>query len=272
MIKKKIVIITANEDRHIYFRRKIGKFKNFTICLCLSENNLKRQSTQFFKIKKKNKIKSHFLKRRNFEKKYFSKYIKRTKEINNLKIIERGQFNYDKKLIKEIISLKADYLFSYGCSIIKNPILKHFKNKSVNIHLGLSPYYLGSATNFWPFVNDKLQFVGVTFMKLESGIDNGPIIHQIRPKFKHNDNVHTVGNRLIKESTIIVEKIFKNYKKLKVFNFKKNKNNKLCFKNDIKESDIDKLYYNQKNKMIVKYLKNQNKTNKKYPIYKNSLI
>ena len=75
--------------------------------------------------------------------------------------------------------MKADYLLTYGCSIIKNPILKHFKQNSINIHLGLSPYYLGSATNFWPFVNDELQFVGVTFMKLEDGIDDGPIIHQI---------------------------------------------------------------------------------------------
>ena len=34
----------------------------------------------------------------------------------------------------------------------------------INVHLGLSPYYKGSATNFWPFVNNELQFLGVTFM------------------------------------------------------------------------------------------------------------
>lgn len=271
-LKKKIIIITANEYRHIFFRRKIGQFKNYKICLCLSENNIKRQSTKFFKIKKKNEIKNHFLLRKKYEKKYFFEFIKKTKEVDNLKIIERGQFNNDKNLINYILSLKADYLLTYGCSIIKNPILKHFKQNSINIHLGLSPYYLGSATNFWPFVNDELQFVGVTFMKLEDGIDDGPIIHQIRPKYKIDDNVHKVGNKLIKQTPIVIKKIFDNYKNIKTLKFKKNKNNKLFFKNDIKESDIKKVKFNQKNMMIKKYINNQAIIEKKYPIYQNKLL
>ncbi len=271
-MKKKILIITANELRHIFFRRKISNNKNFEVCLCLSEDNLKRQSTKFFRLKKKNKIKSHFLLRQIYEKKYFKSYIKRTKEVKNLQIIKRGQFNKDQKLIKQILNLSPDYLLSYGCSIIKNPLLNHFKNNSLNIHLGLSPYYLGSGTNFWPFVNNELQFVGVTFMKLNEGIDDGPIIHQIRPNFKHHDNVHTVGNRLIKDTTVVVNKILKDYEKLKVCSFKKNKKNRIFFKADIKEDDIDRLLYNQNNMIIKKYLKDKNKLIKKFPIYSNKLL
>ena len=76
-------------------------------------------------------------------------------------------------------------------------MLKKYKKKFLNIHLGLSPYYKGSATNFWPFVNNELQFVGVSFLGIDDGIDTGPIIHQIRPDFKIGDSIHDVGNKLI---------------------------------------------------------------------------
>ena len=71
----------------------------------------------------------------------------------------------------------------------------------VNIHLGLSPYYKGSATNFWPFVYNKLQFLGVTFMKIDDGVDTGEILHQFRPELKPKDTVHDVGNKLIIKMT-----------------------------------------------------------------------
>ena len=60
--------------------------------------------------------------------------------------------------------------------------LKVFSNKILNIHLGLSPFYRGQATNYWAFVNNEIQFIGATFHKIDGGIDTGPIIHQIRPK------------------------------------------------------------------------------------------
>jgi len=48
--------------------------------------------------------------------------------------------------------------------------------------LGLSPYYLGSGTNYWPLVNEKPEFVVATFMHIDTDIDTEEIIHQIRAK------------------------------------------------------------------------------------------
>ena len=77
------------------------------------------------------------------------------------------------------------------------------------MHLGLSPYYKGSATNFWPIVNSEFHFLGASFMFIDNGIDTGPLIHQFRPKLFKKDNIHTIGCRIIKKSIIEFNKILK---------------------------------------------------------------
>ena len=74
----------------------------------------------------------------------------------------------------------------------------------MNLHLGLSPYYKGNATNFWPFINNELEFLGSTVLHIDPGIDTGDIITHVKPKIEMGDNVHTVGCKIIQQS---VEKI-----------------------------------------------------------------
>ncbi len=263
----KLIVITANEIRHKFFRKKISNYKSIDLKLCLAEKNSSRQYYQVYKSSDYTKTeKEHFKKRELYEKKYFSKFIKKNKEVKNLNLIERGEFNYNKKIIKKIIKTKPDLIISYGCSIIKEPLISIFKNKIINIHLGLSPYYRGSATNFWPFVYNKLQFLGVTFMKIDSGIDTGPILHQMRPDLKKNDTVHDVGNKLIIKMVDEIEKIIKNYKKIKPFKQKKNLTERIFRKKDYNQKVLFKLKKNLNNNIIQKYIKNKNKIDKKYPI------
>jgi methionyl-tRNA formyltransferase len=78
----------------------------------------------------------------------------------------------------------------------------------------LSPYYRGSGTNFFPFVNNEPEYVGATFMYIDEGIDTGEIIHQIRPTIFLGDTIHHVGNRLIKEMAIVCEKLIISFNQL----------------------------------------------------------
>ena len=212
----RVIIISANELRHKFFRRKIALFKNVNIKLCLAERNSSRQYYKVIKSKKFTKIeKKHFIERQNNEKKYFNKFLKTNLEVKNLKIIDRGEFNKNTSLINEIFKINPDLIISYGCSIIKKPIITKFKKKFINIHLGLSPYYRGSATNFWPLVNNEPQFLGVSFLKIDDGVDTGSIIHQIRPDLQSKDNVHDIGNKLIIKTLKVLEKLVSNYKNLK---------------------------------------------------------
>ncbi len=271
-MKIKIVIISANEIRHRFFRKKLSNFKNLDVKLCLAEKN---QSRQFYKIYKSKEYtsleKNHFKKREISERKYFNKFLKKTSEVSNLKIIDRGEFNYNKNIINEINKIKPNFIVSFGCSLIKGPLLKRYKKKFLNIHLGLSPYYKGSATNFWPFINDELQFVGVSFLGIDDGIDTGPIIHQIRPDFKLDDNIHDVGNKLIIKMTELTSQIIENYKNLRQYKQKKIKKEKIFSKKDFNQNAIKKLNLNFKKKIIKKYLLNKIKIDKKFPIIEQKL-
>lgn len=271
-MKISIVIISANELRHKFFRRKISLFKNIDVKLCLAEKNSSRQhykiirSNDFSKAEKK-----HFLDRQKSEIKYFGNFLKKNSEIKNLKIIDRGEFNFNKSIINEIFTLNPDLIISYGCSIIKKPIVTKYRKKFINIHLGLSPYYKGSATNFWPLVYNEPQFLGVSFLKIDKGIDTGPIIHQIRADLEINDNVHDIGNKLILKMSTILEKLILHHKKLKGQKQKKIKKIRIFKKKDYNNSALKKLKYNLKNGIISKYLKNKSRIDKRYPIIKQKL-
>lgn len=96
--------------------------------------------------------------------------------------------------------------FVFGSSIIKDPLLSLIPSgKFINLHLGLSPYYRGSGTNFWPFVNEELEYVGATLLHIDAGVDTGDIICHVRPEIMAEDTVHTIGCKTIaKGATALV--------------------------------------------------------------------
>jgi phosphoribosylglycinamide formyltransferase 1 len=273
-MKKKIsiVILTADEERHRFFKTKLNNINHLSLKLCISENKKKRQSFQTIKSNKNSFLSKHFLERDKIEKKFFRSFIRNHRKPKQEIIIERGELNYNLKLLKKVLRINPDFIISYGCSIIKGKFLEVFKKKMINIHLGISPYYRGSATNFWPFVKNQLQFLGVTFMMIDDGVDTGKIIHQFRPNLELGDNVHTVGNKMIRQMIEELNKILINFKKIqpKKQSFKKN----ICVfkKKDFNQKAIFELNKNMNANIIQKYLKKKNEIDKKFKIVKHSIL
>lgn len=87
------------------------------------------------------------------------------------------------------------------------------------MHLGLTPYYRGAASNFWALADNYPECVGATFMFIDAGIDTGEIIHQIRATINYYDTPSTIGNRLIKDMTNIFERLIMNFDKVKTLTY-----------------------------------------------------
>jgi methionyl-tRNA formyltransferase len=85
----------------------------------------------------------------------------------------------------------------FGTGLLKAPVIESFPGRILNIHLGLSPYYRGAGTNFWPLVNGEPEYCGATIHFLDGGVDSGPIITHVRPELNPDDGPHTIGNRII---------------------------------------------------------------------------
>ena len=269
---KKIVIFTSDEVRHKYFRYYLSNQKKINV---LKTFSVKGKSLREFLILKNkltgNKIK-HLKLRHQTENLYFREYIKKKIDKSNNSFCKKS-FLSSKKCLNKIKNLNPDLIIVYGSSIIKGAILKEYKKKIINIHLGLSPYYTGSGTNFFPFVNNEPQFAGATFMFLDEGIDTGEIIHQIRARILKNDNIHKIGNRLIKDDCKNYSQIIINFNKIKKIKTKIIKKKHLYYrKRDFTNKSLEQMNYNFKTGMIKKYLNRKQIIDKKFPLIRQKWI
>jgi hypothetical protein len=96
-----------------------------------------------------------------------------------------------------VTALNPQFVILYGTSIVKPPLLTAFEGRMINLHLGLSPYYRGSGTNFWPLVYGEPECVGATIHLAVQSVDAGAVLAQIRPQAEVSDRVHELGTRTI---------------------------------------------------------------------------
>ena len=268
----KIILLTGSELRHEFFRKYIADQKGIQVQLTTCES-LKGNLSETVDIDNNNNLrKLHLSSRNQYEEDFFRLYCDSVEDKSNPKFIDRGCVN-NEEIVSTIINLKPDLIISYGCSIIRSELLNIFEGRFINIHLGLSPYYMGSGTNYWPFVNDELQFVGTTFMYIDSGIDTGEIIHQIRAKIFHGDNIHQVGNRLIRDSVIECVKLIKGFEKIgKMKPLEVEINMKKIYKKkDFTENSLIIANKNITEGMISRYLENKSSIDPLYPILQNNI-
>ena len=92
---------------------------------------------------------------------------------------------------------RPDVVAVFGTGLLGQGIIDRFGGRILNIHLGLSPYYRGAGTNFWPLVNREPEYVGATILYLDAGIDTGPIVGHVRPDVAREDGPHDIGNKSI---------------------------------------------------------------------------
>ena len=260
---KKIILLTGNELRHNYFKKYMSSQSEVDVIASFCESDSGNIVKKVNKQENNNLRKKHLEERNKSEIQFFKNYCEESIDNSNSVFINRGDINSEKS-VKEIIALNPDLIISYGCSIIRSRLLEVFENKFINIHLGISPYYRGSGTNFWPFVENELSAIGSTFMHIDRGIDTGDIIHQIRARIKKNDSIHSIGNRLIHDSTTECVKLIKHFDKLKRYK-KNNLKGRLYNNKDFSEESIKKAYFNLDQK-IANYLDQKSILDEKFPI------
>lgn len=272
-MNKRIVLLTGSELRHEFFRKFIANDENISVLASYCESKINNLNSMI-ESEEENSIRTQHLRIRDVvEKDFFEVFCNSVKDESNPVFIQKGEIN-KKENVDSIFSLQPDLIVAYGCSIINSELLKAFEGRFINIHLGLSPYYRGSGTNFWPFVNQELQFIGTTFMYIDSGIDTGEIIHQVRADINYQDNIHQIGNRLIRDSFIACKKVIKMFESLDILQpLKFDKDNAKYYRNkDFTEDKLKLAYQNMKSGLIEDYINNKDNLSQSYPILENSFM
>lgn len=139
--------------------------------------------------------------------------------------------------LEDVIKINDIIFFSIEFDTIVKPFL--FKtNKLFNIHFSLLPEYKGMFTSIFPILHGKTDS-GVTFHKIDSGIDTGNIIDQIH--FDINGfTSRTLYERKLKIGVELFEKHFETILSSKYFSFpQKSSNSTYYSKNSINFKDVD---------------------------------
>ena len=251
----KVIILTSDGLRHKFFANSLSSELDDT--LIISES--KQTNSENLKLNNTNLIDEHFKLRNKTEESFFPNDSSFIKEVLSIpyKDINRED------IFQKIKEFKPDIIFIYGSSIIKEPLLSFTtKIPTFNLHLGISPYYRGSGTNFWPFVNEELEYVGSTILHINSGIDTGKIICHTRPKIEFDDDVHSIGCKVIQSSVQSLLKIMKMVDKgiTPLSNSQWSVDNERYYKtSDFNEKVLLKYKNNLKNGLIKNYLSNPKK-------------
>ena len=114
----------------------------------------------------------------------------------NIKILSMVSGDLNKCSIKSLSDfLKSNVYVVFGSSYIKGELVDFLvKQKAINIHAGVSPYYRGTDCNFWALYDDNTHLVGTTIHLLSKGLDNGPILFHAMSNLKTNPFEYTMSS------------------------------------------------------------------------------
>lgn len=140
-------------------------------------------------------ITEHFENRDASEEQYFPAHGRVAPSLN-VRRVPPGACN-DPGEIEQMAALQPAVVLVFGTGMLRERVLNTFAGRIINIHLGLSPYYRGSGTNFWPLVNREPEYVGASVHCLDPRLDYGSILTHARPPIERGDGPHDIGNKAI---------------------------------------------------------------------------
>ena len=247
----KIIIITGNHPRHLFFLNSIHKkYPLSGMILQRRENIIPDPDKELEQIDKENFIK-HFQNRQKTEASYFD--TPTIPSINRLDVTDESLNSEESaKFVKKI---NPDVVLIFGTNLIKDPLFSILPRHAINLHLGLSPRYRGSATLFWPFYFMEPSYAGSTFHYIIEEPDAGNIIHQSIPQLEIKDGIHDVACKTVIQSSkdiIKLLEIFERHGRWKIF--KQKGTGKNFLDSDFKPQHLRVVYNIFNDQLVREYL------------------
>lgn len=186
----KALVLTSTSLRHCYFAKTIAQ--KFNVPLVLTESKKNYYTNQ---REESEEVRQHFKNIKASEKDWFPE----AEKFDLPKIREVSDIN-DPELVCWAKQESFDVLCLFGTGILNKGWLEAFPDNIINLHLGLSPFYRGSATLFWPFADKELEHLGTTIHLAIAKVDAGAIIKRIYPDLRTSESYYDITHRLIRDS------------------------------------------------------------------------
>lgn len=128
----------------------------------------------------------------------------------NLSVLQPAKAR-DEKFISQLRELKPELIVvvAYG-QILPQTILDLPKFGCINVHTSLLPRYRGASPIQSAILYGETE-TGVTIMKMDAGLDTGPILSQARTPISPEDNSQTLHDRLAQLGAELLVKTIPDY-------------------------------------------------------------
>ncbi|HEY2328474.1 MAG TPA: methionyl-tRNA formyltransferase [Verrucomicrobiae bacterium] len=128
----------------------------------------------------------------------------------NLPVLQPAKAR-DEKFIGELRGLKPDLMVvvAYG-QILPQTVLDLPKFGCLNVHTSLLPKYRGAAPIQWAIANGDAE-TGVTIMKMDAGLDTGPVLSTRHTPILPEDDSQKLHDRLARLGAELLVETVPNY-------------------------------------------------------------
>ncbi len=213
----KLVLFSGTHTRHLFVNKETLNYFKEVLVIVMEREELLPLPPENLTQHDKDIFTKHFVSRNKVETAtYGNLSAKQIFSNHEVIYITPDQLNTD-ELAAKVRNFTPDFCFIFGVDLILGPVIDVLPKDRVNLHLGLSPWYKGGATLYWPFYHQQPQFCGVTFHQITKQADAGVIIHQCVPKLERGDKIHDVGAKCILKAVDDLPKLFKHWLKEKKF-------------------------------------------------------
>lgn len=155
----------------------------------------------------------------------------KTRDIPFISLLKLGQ-----EAIKKIEETKPNIavVAAFGI-IIPQIVLDIFPKGILNIHPSLLPFYRGPTPIQTALLNGDKK-TGVTIMKIDAKVDNGPILTQEEYEIKQDDNSQLLLVKLFQKGADLLREVLKDYANGKI-SLKEQDHNKATFTKMLSRND-----------------------------------
>lgn len=132
-------------------------------------------------------------------------YLDEMAEAHSAELLKARNIN-DAHAVQWLEAQQLDWLFIIGWSQIASPqVLKAAKNGALGMHPTLLPEGRGRASIPWAILKG-LDRTGVTFFKLDEGVDSGPILDQEVIPVAPDESATTLYDKVVRAHRVLIRR------------------------------------------------------------------
>ena len=217
----KIAVLTGAQPRHLHLIKLLAENAS-EVCAVCERSKVSNTAPGQAEV-----LKKYFAQLAQAEESVFGAAQTLPKSVRKHSLISGELSTAEASLVADITS--SDLIVVFGSSYIRQPLLqKLVDRRALNIHLGVSPYYRGTACNFWALYDGRTDLVGATIHLLSAGIDSGDILFHALPAVTACDSF-TLGMQTAKAAQEGLVNYINNGSLLKIAPVKQNRSLELRY-------------------------------------------